>query len=222
MKFRRGDELRVHVDALYRRGARVRVDGVDCELAFDRKARPDITRPEGLRAQLTALPVAAGPGSLPRGSKPSVSFGSTVKSAARGPTLAACGELGRNWGPRLREFQARCPVGTLVVGKVLFRRRGDVAVEIEGAIRGRLTSGHCLGVGSRSRERWLDLPKAGQWIEVVVREFNWRAGEVLVSLHRYRDDTKYCTFASGYRRGYSILGGPFEFLPWERGFARRR
>lgn len=83
------------------------------------------------------------------------------------------------------------------------RRAQSMAVAIEGGIRGRLKRGYCARGANPPGER-LELPKVGQCIEVIVRAFNWHADEVLVSMHRYQEDPKYCAFASGYRDAYWI------------------
>lgn len=212
-------EVRVHVDSLQRKGARVRVDGVECDLDFAGKARWEITRSEGIGARVDTYPNPSHSGLAPKGTKTVPQDGSTRQRDADRPRLTADGRFGRDQAERMIAFARQHPVGSMANARVLFRRSGDVALEFVGGVRGRLKCGYCCDHERFSKVRWLGLPKAGETVKVVIREYNWRQHEALVSMHDYRKDDRYCIYAAGYRSAYCLSGSPFEPLPWEEAFS---
>lgn len=206
------DEVRVHVDSLQSKSARVSVDGVECDFDFPRSVRWQITRPEGVSAQVVSYPNPANAGFFPKGTKPDPDR-FIRKPETRRPCLNADGQ---KRSEMMAAFARQHPVGTMVLAKVLFQRSGDVALEFENGVRGRLKLGHCCDHEPFRKVRWLAMPSPGETVEVIVREFNWRAHEVFVSMHKFRKDDRYCTYAAGFRGGYNIEDSPFERLPWEK------
>jgi hypothetical protein len=213
-KFDLINDVRVHIDSLGQHRAQVRVDGVECELRFRVESRWAIARPEGVPADVVEYPTTSNAGTFARGTKEEPSIFPKRKSKDRRPTLEAAGFFGWDNTKQLSEFERQHPIGTLVTANVIFRRPRDVAVEFENGLRGRLETGYCLDHEPFKKVRWLPLPKVGETVEVIIRQYNWRAKEVLVSMHSYRQDAHYCSYASGYRTGFDAKGSAFARLPW--------
>lgn len=215
-KFSLMREVRVHVDSLEQWNARVVIDGIACDLMFDRKARWEIARPEGVPARVIHYPEPENDGQFLRGTRPERPLRSRGVRRTPRPLCEASGRFSQQLREAGATFAARYPVGSLVSARVIRTTRDGVVVELPGGLRARLLRRACLDKGPGGKWRLLREPYVGEKIEVVVRAVEPQRGAVLVSWHNYWRDSRYCAVDVGYRRVYRIEDSLFRRLPGQR------
>ena len=210
------DEVRVPVIHRERRGVETRLEGVDCHLALLPDEWNDLARPGVIRARLSFIPERQGDGWLAKGTKPNPDALPFPWRTSRKVSLVSEGVRSDDKISRHEAFARRYPVGSLVQARVL--RQGDthVRLELPGGLITRMASGDYWN-------RWPDCHRTEvhsiqypERIEVIVRRLNPDRQVIVVTMHGYPRDPKYCNAASGYRSAYNAREGMFIRLPWEK------
>ena len=210
------DIVRVHVDDVRSRSALVKIDGVQCQLKFVKQARGEMLRESGVLCYVESIPHAVGDGVQRSGTtSPDYSRKHKPNSSAM-PVLKTPDEFTFNAEFALKRFEQGHPVGSIVSAKVRFATSKLAVLDLGQGQLARLEKGNCLDHEAGAVVKWLALPQQGACVDVFVRGFRRATGEVMVSLHSYQRDEKFCAFASGYRSSYNSKGACFEKYPWER------
>ena len=210
------DVVRIHVDDVRSRRALVKIDGVQCQLNFVKQARGEMLREQGVLCYVESIPHAIGDGLQRAGTKSSEYSRKHQRNSSATPVLKTPDEFTFNAELALKRFEKGHPVGSIVSAKVRFATSELAVLDLGLGLLARLEKGNCLDYEPGARVKWLALPQPGACVDVFVRGFRRATGEVMVSLHSYQRDDRFCAFASGYRSSYSAKGACFEKYPWEK------
>lgn len=210
------DIVRIHVDDVRSRRALVKIDGVPCQLKFVKRARGEMLRESGVLCYVESIPHAIGDGLQRAGTKSSEYSRKHESNTSPMPVLKTPDEFTFNAELALQRFEKRHPVGSIVSAKVRFATRKLAVLDLGLGLLARLEKGNCLDHEPGAGVKWLALPQQGACVDVFVRGFNKCTAQVMVSLHSYQRDSRFCAFASGYRSTYTSNGACFEKYPWEK------
>lgn len=207
---------RVHLDSLRSSCARVVLEGVTCAVNFPRKARHDLLRESGIYGNLAGIPAAIGDGYMPPGCKSDDYARSRLRKNAELPLVKVFDQYTEAKEQALLLFQKQHPVGSIINGRVILVNRRVAILDLGLGIQGRLDVGESLDHTPGSKVQWIPLPIIGDCVDVMVRGFINRIGQVNVSRHTYQREDRYCSYASGYRQHFDSKGACFEKFPWEK------
>jgi hypothetical protein len=210
------DEVRVPVLHRVRRGAEARLEGVECHLELLPDEWNDVARPGVIRARLSFFPERQGDGCLAKGTKPDPEALLFNWRTSGRVSLVSDGVHSDAKTLRYEAFARRYPVGSLVEARVLAQNTNKVRLELPGGLITRMASAdywHRWPDCHRSEVHSIEYPDR---IEVIVRRLNLDRQVIVVTMHGYPRDPKYCNAASGYRSAYNAREGMFIRLPWEK------
>ena len=173
-------------------------------------------RDQGVLCYVESIPHAIGDGLQRAGTKSSGYSRRLRSNSSTMPVLKTPDEFTFNAELALKRFEMRHPVGSIVSAKVRFATSELAVLDLGLGLLARLEKGNCLDHEAGAGVKWLELPQQGACVDVFVRGFNKRTAQIMVSLHSYQRDNRFCAFASGYRSGYNSKGACFEKYPWEK------
>jgi hypothetical protein len=209
------DEVRVPVIHRERKGAEAKLEGVDCDLALLPDEWNDLARPGVIRARLSFFPERQGNGWLPKGTKPDPDAFSFTWRRTSKVSLDSAGVHSDAKTLRYEVFAKRYPVGSLVEARVLAQSANKVRLELPGGLIIRMASGDYWNRWPSCHRTDVHSIEYPERIEVIVRRLNPDRQVIVVTMHGYPRDPKYCNAASGYRSAYNAREGMFVRLPWE-------
>ena len=206
---------RIHLDNVRSSSAHVVLEGVTCAVSFPRKARHELLRESGIYGNLAGIPAAIGDGYMPPGCKSDDYARGRLRKNAELPLVKVFDQYTQAKEQAFLLFQKRYPVGANTNGWVILVNRRVAILDLGLGLQGRLDVGESLDHTPGSPVQWLPLPRMGDCVDVMVRGFFSRIGQVNLSRHTYQREDRYCNYASGYRRHFDSKGACFEKFPWE-------
>ncbi len=213
------DEARVRIDRLERGHAVATLAGVECQLNLRRSERQDLAKKGSMKAFVNSYTTREGDGWLPKGTRPDETgidelFGKPPKKA---PVFLQSEGFNHDSNRNMYENFARLhPVGSMVEAEVIDRYSDKVRIRFEGSVHSRMSMRDYVDRWPLCRRadlgnmRWLNR------IEVIVRRIDLQRHVVVVSMHGYPKDGRYCNASAGYRSSYDASEGMFRLLPWQR------
>jgi hypothetical protein len=208
--------VRIHLDNLRSSSARVMVDGIACEVKFQRKARQDLLSESGIVGYVETIPYAIGNGYMPPGTKSGDYARGMSRHTTELPKIGIFDDYTERADRAFNQFRAAHPIGSIVSGKVILVNRQVAILGLGLGLQGRLDTGESLDHTPGSPVDWLPLPRLGECVDVMVRWFIPRIRQVSLSLHTFQRDDGFCNYSSGYRRQFNPEAACFRKLPWEK------
>lgn len=213
-------EARVRIDRLEGGNAVVKLEGVECRFDLLRTERRDLSATGAIPSFVNSYEARQGDGWLPRGTKHDESEIQRFFRATSRKRPVYIHSVGLDSGSnhqKYEDFARLHPVGSIVEGEVIDRYSDKIRIRLEGGVNVRM--GIRDYVDRWPRVRRLDLGNV-HWpnrVEVIVRRIDLERHVVVVTMHGYPKDGKYCNATAGYRASYDAREGMFRLLPWERG-----